>query len=344
MERFNRDKVAMPTKELNIYWLDDDSTRFDDFKSLIEDSATDFSLSVKVHTTTITPDILNIIAQWEAETPVPAPDLFMLDHIILHNLPHKMDGNTLAHILRKTFAKIPLVSVTAMFTPGHDHSGQDVHEYTAIIDYTKLSENFEDLFSIAKDYRQLESVSWQKLVDILFVPESEQRVLQLALPQDLVSEFTPTKHNQLARWLRSELLGKPGFLFDELHAATMLGLSEQGFRKVKDKFDVALYKGPFATMRRPLWWQTKLREHLYEIVGKESSDYTQSAGRALAEFNADDLCKCYVSNTSDAVDFVVAQAYPNKSRHVVRDVFSAPHPEIASMLPGFDQPLVIDGR
>lgn len=334
----------MSTKELNIYWLDDDPKRFDDFKSLIEDSASDSSLSVKVHPIRIEQNILDIVAQWEKELPVPAPDIFMLDHIILLHLPHRMDGNTLAHILRKTFTNIPLVSVTAMFTPGQNHSGQDVHEYTAVFDYTKLSESFEDLFSIAKDYSQLDAVKWEGLVEKLHIPDSEQRVLQLAVPLELVSEITPTKHNQLVRWIRTELLAKPGFLFDELHAATFLGLSESGFRKVKSKFDAALYQGPFATNNRPLWWQTRLRDRLYEILGKESPDYTQAAGRLLDKFEQNDYCKCYVSNTSEAVDFVVAQAYPNKSMHVVRECFTALNPDVSTTLPGFDQPLVIDGR
>jgi hypothetical protein len=342
MEHLNRDKITMPTKELNIYWLDDDSSRFDAFKTLIEDSAADFSLDVKVHPILVDQSLIQTIDQWEQSPPTPSPDLFMLDHVLLPQLPHKLTGNTLAHLLRITFNNIPLVSVTAMFTPGHNHSGQDVHEYTAIIEYNNLSENIESLFSIARDYRQLSAATWEYLMGKLGTPESEQKVLKLAIPQDLVHELTPTKHNQLARWIRSELLEKPGYLFNELHAATFLGLSVAGFSKIKYKFDSALYQGPFATIKRPLWWQTKLREQLYNLVGSDSSDFTQTAGRMLSSFEEADLCKCYVSNTSEAVDFVIAQTYPTKSWHTVREQYTIPNPDSFSPLPGFDQLLIIN--
>lgn len=341
MECINRDKTAMSTKELNIYWLDDESDRFDQFKNLFEDTAADFSLVVKVHPILVEPNLFNIIEQWEASPPTPAPDLFMLDHFLQVSLPHRTTGNTLAHLLRRSFANIPLVSVTAMFTQGRDHAGQDINEYTAIFDYNNLSENLEDMFSIARDYGQLAAVTWKDLIGKLHIPESEEGVLQLAIPQELFIEHTPTKHNQLARWIRSELLAKPGYLYDELYAATFLGLTVTGFNKVKEKFDKALYQGPFATNRRPLWWQTKLKDLLYDTLGEDSPAYTQAGGRLLAKFEDDDLCKCYVSKTSDAVDFVVAQAYPNKSWHVVREQYAIPNPDRYSPLPGFDQLLII---
>jgi hypothetical protein len=330
----------MSTKELNIYWLDDEPNRFDVFKPLIEETAADFSLSVKVHTILVDQNLINIIEQWEDSPPTPAPDLFMLDHILQVHLPFRMTGNTLAHILRRSFTNIPLVSVTAMFTQGHD-SGQDINEYTAIFDYNDLSENIEDMLSIARDYGQLAAATWDGLLGILHIPDSEKGVLQLAIPQDLFIEHTPTKHNQLARWVHSVLLTKPGYLYDELYAATFLGLTVTGFNKVKGKFDKALYQGPFATNRRPLWWQTKLKDQLYDILGENSPDYTQAAGRMLTKFEEDDLCKCYVSGTSDAVDFVVAQTYPNKSWHVVREQYAIPNPDSFSPLPGFDQLLII---
>jgi hypothetical protein len=332
----------MSTKELNLYWLDDESSRFASFKSLIEDMATDFSLAVKVHPIMVEPDLIEKIESWEKSPPEPAPDLFMLDHFLQVNLPHRMTGNTLAHILRRSFTNIPLVSVTAMFAQGCDHSGQDINEYTDVFDYTKLSENIEDIFAIARDYRQLEAVTWDSLVDKLQVPEVERKVLKLAIPQELVREFTPTKHNQLAHWIRSELLAHPGFLIDELRAATFLGLSVPGFQKIKASFETALYQGPFTTTKRPLWWQAKLKERLCDLVGEGESGYTQATGRMLAKFEESDLCKCYVSKISDATDFVVAQTYPNKSWHAVREQYTAQNPDSFSPLPGFDQLLIIN--
>ena len=124
----------------------------------------------------------------------------------------------------------------------------------------------------------------------------------MAIPQDLISEYTPTKHSLLAKWVRSVLLQNPGFLFDELHAATFLGLSVTGFQKVKPMFEAALYCGPFATGSRPVWWQTSLKDCLYQRVGVDASDYTQAAGRTLLAFEEDDFCKCYVCGNLCPVD------------------------------------------
>jgi hypothetical protein len=69
----------------------------------------------------------------------------MLDHIFVADLPHRLNGNTLAHLLRRTFAGIPLVSVTAMYATRGDSSGQDVNEYTALFHHNHLSEQVEEL-------------------------------------------------------------------------------------------------------------------------------------------------------------------------------------------------------
>jgi hypothetical protein len=74
--------------------------------------------------------------------------------------------------------------------------------------------------------------------------------------------------------------------------------------------------------KKPLWWQTRLRDSLYRILGQDASDYTQVAGRQLANFEIEDFCKCYVSETSDAIDFVVAETHPNNTWHVVRERYA----------------------
>lgn len=334
----------MSDKTLNLYWLDDDTSRFEAFKTLLEDSASDFDLTVKVYPIEVDSGISVLILNWEKAPPAPPPDLFMLDHIFVADLPHRLNGNTLAHLLRRTFADIPLVSVTAMYATRSDSSGQDVNEYTALFHYNHLSERVEDLFSIARDYAIVTPSSWEELVKLLGVPDSEKKVLKLAVPQELLREITPTKRNQLVRWIRDDLLSKPGYLFDELHAATFLGLSIAGFRKVQQQFQEALYRGPFRLEKKPLWWQTRLRDSLYKILGQEASDYTQIAGRQLANFEKEDLCKCYVSGTTDAKDFVVAETHPNKNWQVVRECFAKQNPNDVVTSPGFDQPLIIDGQ
>jgi hypothetical protein len=333
----------MSDKTLNIYWLDDQVVRFQEFKQLLEESGQDFALDVHLNTIEVDKNIMSLISAWEENVPTPAPDLFMLDHIFVEHLPLRMNGNTLAHLLRIIFPSVPLVSVTAMYAD-RNQSGQDVHEYTAIFHYNKLSDCLEELYSVARDYPRLKFPTWEAFVGELHVPDSECSVLRMAIPQELLEEYTPTKHSQLVKWVRTVLLQNPGFLFDELHAATFLGLSVAGFQKVKPMFAEALYRGPFATSSRPVWWQTRLRDCLYQIVGAVAPDYSQAAGRLIIEFEEADFCRCYVTGVTDATDFVVAEAHPNQIWVVVRERCAKKNPNGIGMPLGFNQALIIDGQ
>lgn len=335
----------MSNEKINIYWLDDDNDRFNDYKSLIESSAHDYGFDANVHTVLVDDGIGDLILDWERTLLQPAPDLFMLDHIFNRTLPHKLNGNTLAHILRRTFTQIPLISVTAMHRANTELNNQDVEEYTALIKYNELSNSFEDLFVIAKDYKRVNPNSVNDFISLIGAPESENEMLQLAIPQEYLRVITPSKRNQLVRWMRSNLLSKPGFLYDELHAATFLGLTCEGFDKVKNKFQSALYRGPFQLEKRPLWWVSNLRDQLYKELGADAPDSTQKAGRLLInDFKSSDFCKCYVSGEGDAIDFVVAEKYPYKTLEVVRMRHSTQSPELSLLAPGFDQLLIVAGQ
>lgn len=334
----------MSDKKLTIYWLDDDLSRFDHWKEIIENSAVEFDSNAQVVTIQVTADIFEIIADWEKKSPFPLPDVFMLDHIYLEQLPHKMTGNTLAHILRRTFPDVPIISVTAMYAlPNKDMNVRDVHEYTAVIHYNKLDEHIEDIFSIALDFKKVVFNTWPEFFDILKIPSSEKTSLKMAVPSELTQDWTPTKHSQLARWIRTELQLRPGFLVDELRAATFLGLSIRGFKKIQNQFESALYRGPFSTSTSPRWWQNSLRDQLFSIVSPDTPDVSQVAGRTLLSFEEEDYCKCYVSSEIEASDFVVAEAYPNNVWHVVRAQYSTTNSDNLAIPPGFEEPLIIAG-
>ncbi|MGV8867430.1 MAG: hypothetical protein ACOH2S_10940 [Janthinobacterium svalbardensis] len=335
----------MSEKKLNIYWLDDDISRFESYKTLIEDTASEFEIDVKVITIFVDVKIYEIINSWENCPPDPAPDLFMLDHIYTEQLPHKLTGNTLAHILRRTFSEVPIVSVTAMYAlPQSDVLIRDVHEYTSLIHYNELDKHFEDIYRIGLDYKLIGSLTVDEFFDKLKVPKSERSAMRLAVPMDLIVNSTPTKYSQLASWIINDLVKKPGYLVDELRAATFLGLTIVGFKKIQHRFESAKYRGPFSTNTDLRWWQSTLRDILYEITGPNGSDYSQLAGRGLSEFQDEDLCRCYVSNEIYAFDFVVAEAYPHGVWHVVRSKYATPYPNLSPVAPGFDELLIIAGE
>ena len=58
-------------------------------------------------------------------------------------------------------------------------------------------------------------------------------------------------------------MAKPGFLYDTLWTATLLGLKEESFKKVTHLFKNAKYLGLFADKSNERWWQTQVRQIIY---------------------------------------------------------------------------------
>lgn len=57
------------------------------------------------------------------------------------------------------------------------------------------------------------------------------------MPGEFQTERHATTEHRMARWVYNVLLRRPGFMYDRLHTATLLGLSELGFSKVETKFE-----------------------------------------------------------------------------------------------------------
>jgi hypothetical protein len=51
----------------------------------------------------------------------------------------------------------------------------------------------------------------------------------------------------------------PGILYDTIHAATFLGISEKSFKKIESFFNSAKYTGVFSEEKN-FWWKCTLKE------------------------------------------------------------------------------------
>ena len=78
-------------------------------------------------------------------------------------------------------------------------------------------------------------------------------------PRDDWKEF------EAARWFRSVLLRYPGVVYDEIHAATALGISLNSFKlaEVQAMVQPAAYQGPFSEEQQR-WW----RHTLFDIANR----------------------------------------------------------------------------
>ena len=290
---------------------------------------------------------LDVLHKWSTENKKSAPDLFVIDHIFNPALPFGLKGSSVAHLLRSEFPRVPMVCVTAMFDRANSFDQEDISEYTALFLYLHLEDHIEDLYAIAKDFRKLHPQNVmlrEHIVACLKAPRRDKDDLLRLLPEEFEGEIKhATTNHRVARWIFNVLLQRPGFVYDRLHAATLLGLTEAGFKKVESRFENARYKGVFATSRNPRWWTSAFRKRLYDLAGENARDVPQYAGRTLKSITPDDYSVCYVSKKVDPPPdaVVVADVSSNPKQRVVCRQYSERHPSDPGTAPGFETRLIL---
>jgi hypothetical protein len=285
-------------------------------------------------------DAITRLGDWADENELNPPDLIIIDHIFNKSLPFKLKGSSVAHLLRREFPSVPMVCVTAAFGKAASFDQEDISEYTALFLYQELERHIEDLFVLAKDFKKLDAGSTsvrEHLVRSLKAPKYEKDRLERILPSEFRTQKHATTQHRMAYWIFNVFLKKPGLLYDKLHAATLLGLTEDGFDKVEPLFAKARYNGVFATDSNPCWWLRELQNQLYELVSDDAPDMSQYAGRTLPGITPGDYSACYVTKKSDPPPkIVVSVRSAGKSRsQVVRPEYAIELDE-SSADPGFE--------
>lgn len=127
------------------------------------------------------------------------------------------------------------------------------------------------LRSLAHGFRALRSatpLSWDKTLALLKASgqaDEADRLILAAPPLD-AKEMTVAA---TASWLRRVVMGYPGILYDDLHAATNLGISTESFRNpdLQALLQSARYTGIFATDElHRYWWKGRLRSTAIGIL------------------------------------------------------------------------------
>ncbi len=330
-------------KKLRIVWMDDNLRRVRSFKDVIEAGG---KYKATLEPEQIRDNALEWLSGWVEDNRSRPPDLIIIDHVFNMSLPFGLKGSSVAHLLRRQLPSTPMVCVTAMFDHPKSFNQEDISEYSALFLYNHLSDHIEDIYAIAKDFRKLtigRGKVREHIVKTLKAPVRDQQDLLRVLPDEFRDERHSTTEHRMAWWIYNTLLQRPGFLYDRLHAATLLGLTESGFEKVESQFEAAKYKGIFATSGNPRWWVSELTQVLFKLVEPDAPDLPQYAGRTLKGIGRQDHSVCYVSKSADpAPDAIVdTDATHSSKRRVVRREFSDRHPADPGTTPGFDVRLIL---
>jgi hypothetical protein len=180
---------------------------------------------------------------------------------------------------------------------------------------------------------------------LLGAPQSEIDSLESILPSEFKATEQKTTPHRLARWILGIFKERPGYLYNELRTATLLGLSVEGFAKVKEKFEGSLYRGVFATDSAPRWWVASIFEQLAELTLGSSYSEPQLAGRELAGISSEDHSKCWSDESSSPPPDAVASPDRQSNDEVaVRSQHTRTMPADIGGLPGFEPRLVLIKR
>lgn len=219
------------------------------------------------------------------------PSLVILDHFLndassTNQLFQR--GSTIAEAIKEQWPNCPVVGITNYDVAGINERTR--HAYDELFAFEKFGDHVEFLKALGGDFDCVETATEddpKSIVKLVKPPKEE-------IPRLVDSMPTPLKGDQIGQgysslyyeWVR-KIKDKPGFLYDDLWAATFIGLNVDGFAKVKGLFEGAMYDGIFSDGVAERWWQFSLREILYDKVRPNSGEYSWQVGRRLTNDEAD---------------------------------------------------------
>lgn len=316
------------SRELNFLWIDDDPKR--------KNAAENLKMRLKVNIEFIDvkdqslPDKLSNILSSEE------PHLILMDHSLGNVKDGRFDkGSTAAEIIRERWPECPIVCITAVALKDIDRHKQSLYE--DIFAFENISSYYSRLISIAQSFRELKKkrpLDLDEFIKLLRAPKDDCPRLKSIIPKELKDKDAYEDKSLLLtiyRWVSRILMEKPGFLYDRLWTATLLGIKEESFNKVEHIFAKAKYKGIFSDSGRERWWQSMVMRILYSVLPDVDAVYSWELGRLLPGITDADFSKCHASGE----DFPETVAYTDESAkelQPMRLLYTVPHPNFENSL------------
>ena len=316
--------------ELNFVWIDDEPRRLPSSNNL------GIQLGVNVRFIKAkNEDLQHVLSELYSKE---IPDLILLDHK-LQNMKSNFikTGSTIAEAIRVRWPKCPIVCITGISLT---EEAFDIHQksaYEDVFEFSKISNHYSTLLTIAQSYKLLRKHPPQdadSIIKYINPPEDDEKRLKDILPEILKKKEIFRDNSLLmaiSNWVRHTLVAKPGFLYDKLWTATLLGLKEQSFSKVEGLFEDAKYDGIFHDESNARWWQTKIREIIFSTFPEHDTIYPWELGQLLPDITEKDVSRCYVSKEvfPETVAFTDETA---KNRKPMRLRYTVPHPHFEKSL------------
>lgn len=226
------------------------------------------------------------------------PDIFLVDlelsrpdkagHVLLY------DGKMLTTQLRKYFPAVPLILFTrpeifeeSFFIESESEKYFDEKIFKREIGINDISK-IKWLNNLVIDFKKIKAnvdKSFQEFLRAtLKAPQIEFERLFTANPplfkgEKILSSKRQALVPELVEWMRNVIIKYPGILYDSIHAATFLGISEKEFlsSEIKDLFKGAEYRGVFKPLEGR-WWRSELHRIALDKMSDEEIDKSLNVG------------------------------------------------------------------
>lgn len=260
---------------IKVLWIDDDSGHIEDARNLE-------SVRKSLRVLLLHPcDLDKKLVQYKDSSGT-GWDIFLVDYYLNLKVQDNQKrypylGLTVAAKIRETFVEHPIYLVTAQMDDGKPRLlgwAQAVEtSFDAILTLTDVQRQGAKIYYDALDYRSVRQCTRENLealLELVAAPHGVRGRLKLVLPDELKEGLAPAKSSNVAgnaiaftKWVRELLLMTPGFLYDDLHASTYLGIDSETFGRLSARFGRAKYSGIFSRSTVPLWWVSELDNILF---------------------------------------------------------------------------------
>jgi CheY-like chemotaxis protein len=313
------------TKKMQFIWIDDRSERATESSNLEE------RLNVKCQFKDVKGKDLNAVLSEILSSE--EPDLILIDHK-LENIQSGIfrTGSTAAATIRERWPECPIVCITGVDMNEVDSQQRSLYEEMYSI--TKISRYDNSLISIANSFKALRKKRPQtveQMFKMFKAPKEDKERLKAVFPKELKENFSNnTIAREIFRWTKTTFINRPGFLYDRLWAATLLGIKEDSFSKVEAIFSEAKYDGIFSDDSNERWWKSRLLEILAENISELNLPWEK--GRKLQGLSKSDFSKCYATKA----DFPETVAFVDETKAARRVQIklneTIPHPNFEDLL------------
>lgn len=318
---------ALTTTPQHILWIDDDADRKNASETLQE------ILGVRVDFCEVNrKKIMDII---EGFTKGLEPALILMDHWLNDIEGPSERGSSIAEILREKWNDCPIVAITGMADELDEH---EKYLYEEVIPIEDLSTSHSLLMAIVAGFRELRANrpnSIDDIVDKLNAPSDDREMLISIIPKQIRSNFKDKSLLiNIYKWIRHELYERPGLLYDNLWASTLIGIKIESFNKVKATFKTAEYNGLFSDAADERWWKSIIKDILFEALPDEKAALPWFLGFKLPGLSEADKSSCYRDDCTetDPPDTVAYTDGTLSTRKPMHRKCTVKHPLFESLL------------